>query len=188
MRKEIMSLGTLLVLISLGSSAVAADHDDAPWVTSWATSPMPMQLKEPVSDSTIRNVVHLSLGGSSVRVTLTNQFGTAPLRVGSAHMALSAGGSKRQAGADHQLTFNHQTSISIPARSYVLSDPIQMQFGSFSDIAISLYLPQQTITAPTCHQWALSTNYVAAGDQASEAELHGARTMTSWCFLQSVTV
>lgn len=188
MRKKSVSLGALFVLVFLGISARAANHKDAPWVASWATSPTLMPLKDPVSDSTIRNVVHLSLGGSSVRVTLTNQFGAMSLRVGSARVALSAGGSKLQVGPDLQLTFNHQTSVSIPAGSYVLSDPIQMQAAPLSDLAISLYLSQQTIAAPTCHQLALSTNYIAAGDQTTEAVLSSARTITSWCFLQSVVV
>jgi lysophospholipase L1-like esterase len=121
-------------------------------------------------------------------VELTNQFGTTPLRIGSAHVALSAGAGKVQGDTDHALTFNHQPSVSIPAGSYVLSDPVPMAVSDFADLAISVYVPQQTVTAPTCHQYALSTTYMVSGDATAQAELADAKTMPSTCFLQSVIV
>lgn len=184
--KNILFMMTLLV--SMTAISFASDQARYEWVGSWASSPLQMPLKDPVGDSTIRNVVHLSIGGSAIRVTLTNQFGTASLRIGVAHVALLMGGSRLQPGSDHQLTFNHQLSVSIPAGSYVLSDPIQMPVAAFSDLAISLYLPQQTVAVPTCHQIGLSTNYIVAGDKTTENELQDTRTQTSWCFLQAVDV
>jgi lysophospholipase L1-like esterase len=182
-----MLLG-IAVLLSVGQVSIAADPTAVEWVGSWATAPTLMPLKGSVSDSTIRDVVHLSLGGTAVRVTLTNQFGTTPLRIGSAHIALSTGQGTLRSGSDHPLTFNHQPSVSIPAGSYVLSDPISMPVAAFSDVAVSLYLPQQTIAAPTCHQYGLSTNYIAAGDKTTETELTDVRTQTAWCFLQGLDV
>lgn len=187
MKKNILCM-TILFLFFMSRASLASGHPKAEWVGSWATAPTLMPLKSSVGDTTIRDVVHLSLGGSEVRVTLTNQFGTTPLRIGSAHIALSAGGGKLQPGSDRQLTFNHQPSVSIPAGAYVLSDPIAMPVAAFSDVAISLYLPQQTVAAPTCHQYGLSTNYIATGDKAAESEWPSARTQTSWCFLQGVDV
>lgn len=186
MKKNILCMMALLVCLTSTSSA--ADHPKFDWVGSWATAPTLMRLKKPVDNSTIRDVAHLSIGGSAVRVTLTNQFGETPLRIGSAHIALSAGRGRLQSDSDRQLTFNHRTSVSIPAGSYVLSDPIPMKVSAFSDVAVSLYLLQQMIAAPTCHQYGLSTNYIAPGDQTAKSDLHGAHTQISWCFLQSIDV
>jgi lysophospholipase L1-like esterase len=147
-----------------------------------------MPMKDGVGDETFRSVAHLSLGGTAVRITLTNQFGTTPLLVGSAHVALSEGTGKVQGGTDRALTFNHQPSVSIPAGSYVLSDPVPMSVAQFADLAISVYLPQQTVKEPTCHEYALSTTYMVAGDATAQPELQDAKTMTSTCFLQSVIV
>jgi lysophospholipase L1-like esterase len=63
-----------------------------------------------------------------------------------------------------------------------------MGVAAFSDVAVSVYLPQQTIAAPTCHQYGLSTNYIVAGDKTTESDLQDARTQVSWCFLQGVDV
>lgn len=186
MNKRILC--TLALLLSITSASFAADHREFRWVGSWATSPELMRLSEPVSDSTVRDVVHLSLGGSTIRVTFTNQFGTTPLRIGAAYVAQPAGRDGLQPGSSQQLTFNHQPSVSIPAGSYVLSDPIPMPVTAFSDLTISLYLPEQTIAHPTCHQRAMSTNYIAAGNQATKSELQDVHRVLSWCFLQSVEI
>jgi lysophospholipase L1-like esterase len=147
-----------------------------------------MPLKEAPGDRTFRSVAHLSLGGTGLRLELTNQFGRTPLRIGSAHVALSAGAGKVQAGTDHALTFDDQSSVSIPAGSYVLSDPVPLAVSDFADLAISLYVPQQMVTEPTCHEYGLSTTYMVPGDATAQAEFSDAKTMTSTCFLQSVIV
>jgi hypothetical protein len=63
-----------------------------------------------------------------------------------------------------------------------------MPVAAFSDLAVSLHLPQETIAAPTCHQYGLSTNYIGAGDATRKSKLETPYTQTSWCFLQSVDV
>lgn len=185
MKKTILCV---LLLLSTTEAALAAGYSRSDWVGSWAASPELMRLRQPLSNSTIRDVVHLSLGGTAIRVTVTNQFGTTPLRIGAASIALSAGNGRLQPGVDHQLTFNQQPSVTIPAGSYVLSDPIPMPVANFSNLAISLYLPQQTIADPTCHQYGLSTNFIAAGNETTKNELQDAHSFVSWCFLQGVEV
>ena len=64
---------------------------------TWAASP---QLTEPanmppepgLADATLRQVVHVSLGGKRLRVRFSNAFGTKPLTILAAHLAASAGG------------------------------------------------------------------------------------------------
>jgi lysophospholipase L1-like esterase len=182
------SLCMMALVLSLSHAFFAADPTKSEWVGSWAASPILQRLKNSAGDSTFRNVVHLSLDGSAIRVTLTNQFGTTPLRIGNAHVSLSNGHDGVDLKSDHQLTFNHRQVVSIPPGAYVISDPIAMPIAAFSDLAISIYLPQQTVAAPTCHETGLSSNYVAAGDMALQQGLEGAHTQASWCFLQAVDV
>src|SRR5436853_4235505 len=46
--------------------------------------PAPINFK----NQTLREIVHTSLGGDRVRVVLSNAFGTLPLEIGAAHVAL----------------------------------------------------------------------------------------------------
>lgn len=181
-------VSVLALLVSITGAALASGPTEDKWIGSWTTSPTSMPVKDGVSDRTFRSVAHLSLGGMALRVALTNQFGTTPLRIGAVHVALSAGAGKVQSHTDHTLTFNNQVFVSIPAGSFVLSDPVPMTASDFADLAISVYLPQQTVATPTCHENALSTTYMVSGDAASQLEFSDAKTMTSTCFLESVIV
>ncbi len=184
--KNTFCILTLYLCATVAAAAASRPHFE--WAGTWATAPEVMFVKGPIGNSTFRNIVRTSIGGAELRVVLTNQFGKTPLLVGNAHIAISAGGGRLEPGSDHQLTFDRQTSVSIPPGAYVLSDPMPMRLAAFTSLAISIYLTQQTVAVPTCHQVAQSTNYIAGGDATAETELAGARTQTSWCFLQEVDV
>ena len=47
------------------------------------------------SNQTLRQIVHTSIGGDRVRVVLSNAFGTAPLEIGAADIALREQGIRR---------------------------------------------------------------------------------------------
>lgn len=169
----------MFLLLLCSSAAVGAKRTPG-WVVSWAASPMGMTLPHPAGDSTFENTVHLSLGGHSVRVTVTNEFGRTPLRV--EHVRLRQPG---QPGADLPLTFNGNASVLIPAGGTATSDTIPMQVKGLSDLAVRFYLPPQEIASPTCHQAAIATNHIFQGDLADGMT---GEPYNSWCFLKDVQV
>jgi lysophospholipase L1-like esterase len=140
------------------------------------------------ANSTYRNVVRVSAGGSSLRVQLTNEFGARPLTIGAAHIALSAGSGAIQPGSDHALTFNGQPSVIIPPGAPVFSDPMPIQVAPLSSLAVSVYLPTQTIDDTTCHQDARSTTLITVGDTTAAQTLTDPRPVYSWCFVKAIDV
>lgn len=183
-------LACLLVLLSAIPYATAQEHGQR-WVGTWAAAPMENAVnpgQPSPAGSTYRNIVHISVGGPSVRVILTNDFGSRPLTIASSHIALSAGSGSIQPGSDHALTFNGRATVTIPSNSLAMSDPVAMPVAALADVAISLYLPQQQIGSTTCHDDGQSTNYVSAGDATSAESLTGARTIKSWCFVKGIDV
>src|ERR1700753_904850 len=131
MNLKIKRVVCLLALASAVPPAFSAVSQDAGWVGSWAASPLQMPLKNPAGNSTFRNVVHLTLGGAAIRITLTNQFGRTPLRIESAHVARSLGSGAVDLGTDHPLTFSRSQTVSIPPGAYVVSDPIALPVAAF---------------------------------------------------------
>src|SRR5215470_19486485 len=61
------------------------------WISSWTASPMAPRGVMPASFSnrTIRQIVHLSVGGNKVRLRLSNEFGTKPVLIGAASVAMA---------------------------------------------------------------------------------------------------
>jgi lysophospholipase L1-like esterase len=188
--KRFSLLASAALAIAVFSSATAQEPGTR-WVGTWAAAPMgnPVNPGQPApANSTYRNIVHISAGGARVRVQLTNEFGTRPLTIADSHIAVSAGGGAIQAGSDHALSFNGRASVTIPAGALAVSDPVSMTVAAMSDLAVSVYLPEQAISDTTCHDLGVSTNFVAVGDEAASASLAGARTIKSWCFVKGIDV
>jgi lysophospholipase L1-like esterase len=187
MQKHIFALSTLI----LASLSVPAQQAPAHWVGSWASSPMSQRVnpgQPSPANSTYRNVVRISAGGPSIRVILTNEFGSRSLIVGSAHVAPSDANGTVQADTDRPLTFSGKSSVTIPAGALVVSDPVSLQVAPLATLAVSVYLADQRIGETTCHEDGHATTFIAAGDATASPTLAGARTITSWCFVKGVDV
>jgi lysophospholipase L1-like esterase len=74
----------------------------------------------------------------------------------------------------------------VPAGGLVISDPVSMQAAAMADLVISVYIPDQSIASPTCHELGTSTNYIASGDAAAASELENPRPLKSWCFIKGI--
>jgi lysophospholipase L1-like esterase len=132
--------------------------------------------------------MHISLGGSAVRIQLTNEFGTEPLVVGAANIAVSAGGGSVQTDSDHPLTFNGRPTVEIPAGAFVVSDPVTMKAEPLTDLVVSVYLPEQQVKNTSCHTAGHSTNYVLRGNAAAAPTADNSSPITSWCFVKGIDV
>ncbi len=142
----------------------------------------------PVTDSTMREIVHISNGGAQVRLRFTNEFGVDPLTIENAHVAVSAGGSEIKPGTDHAVTFGGATSIRIAPGAAIYSDPVEFAVAPLSDVAVSFFLPSQNMRAETAHLFADQDNFIADGDQTSAASLTNAKTTMSWYFFDGIDV
>ena len=161
------------------------------WVGTWATSPVAAQGGFNVrvfAATTVREVVHISAGGGSVRVRFTNEFGLDPLTLSNVHVALSAGGGAIKDGTDHPLTFGGADSVRIAPGAAIYSDGVSLKVAPLSDVAISFYVPAQTMRAETFHSFADQENWMAQGDVSGSTTLPSATKLTSWFFISGVDV
>jgi len=138
-------------------------------------------------DETLRMIVRASLGGRSIRVTLSNALGMKPLRVGAVHVALRERESSIAAGSDRAVWFGGRASFTIQPGALVVSDPIELAVPSLGELAVSLYLPDDT-GAPTTHALALNTTYIARGNAIADKSLPGAATNRTYFWLAGVEV
>ncbi len=190
MRFRIVAL--LLIAASTVFAQSKADKS-APgnWVGTWAASPFdgdPWHTVPTLVDSTLREIVHTSLAGNAVRVRLTNEFGTEPLRVGAATVGVSAGISSVNAATLHDLSFGGSPSIVIPPGAEVVSDPVAMDAPAFTNLAISIYLPLQQVSDVSVHSSAQQDNFIQTGNHVRDASLAAPVLVGSWYFVKGVDV
>jgi lysophospholipase L1-like esterase len=195
--KPTVSLKRLTVVITLMLLAVAglavnpnaSAQSNQRWIATWGASPLaPATTGPSFNNQTVRNIVHTSIGGDSVRVRISNTFGTTSLAIGAAHVALRSTGANTVPGSDRTLAFSGAASIEIPPGALVLSDPVELEVRELSDLAVSIYLPGSAGQV-TYHQEARSTNYISTtGDFSGATIFPIATTATSWFLLTDIEV
>ena len=143
------------------------------------------------TNQTLRQIVHTSIGGSKARVVLSNAYGTAPVTIGAAHIALREKDGAIQAASGRPLTFSGKPTITIPANAVMYSDPVNLTVPQMADLAIDVYLPGTT-NAPgtlTMHNSAFQTSYISeTGNYVGKTTLPTVGTTQSWFLLSRVDV
>jgi len=145
-----------------------------------------------IQDQTLRQIVHTSLGGERVRVVLSNAFGTAPLEIGGAAIALRKDGAAVDPASIRKLTFGGQPKASILAGATLVSDAVDLKVAPVSDLAVDLYIPGDIgvgSSPATTHNGASQTSYMSMpGDHVGVVELPVDKTTGSWFALARVEV
>ncbi|WP_189222062.1 SGNH/GDSL hydrolase family protein [Saccharothrix coeruleofusca] len=181
------------VLVALVGGVLPAGAERG-WVAGWAASPV-VGSEIPWSscpaggglrDATVRNVVFVSTGGRAVRVRLTNAFGTRPLRVGGASVAVRGSGATAEEGTVRVLTFRGSRSVTVPPGRELFSDPVALGVRSLSTLLVSVHVPGPTGPI-TNHPFTAQGNYLADGD-LSGAVSGDFRDTPCWMFVSGVDV
>lgn len=188
--QSIVHLGILIVGFT-GSSFAAERH----WVTTWGCGP---QLTEPanlppapLAESTLRQFVHVTLGGKQMRVRFSNAYGTSPVAIQLAHVALAAGSlgsGKIDPATDKTLTFQAVPSVTIPPGAVIYSDPLDYDLPALSNLAISIYFADMSATGINGHPGSRTTSFILESNVVAAADMKGARTAAHWYIITGVDV
>jgi lysophospholipase L1-like esterase len=163
------------------------------WIATWAASPQPTapNPKSPLlnlEDKTVRERVRVSIGGPEICIRLSNEYGAAPLLVGSATVASPTDPASVKPGSIHTVTFAGHNSVTIPAGAPVLSDPVAFPVASGTEITVSLYFPKRVAT-PTLHALALKRALISQhGDHTRVEKIEAGATSQSLILLSAVLV
>jgi hypothetical protein len=109
------------------------------WVEAWSAAPD--SAGPSLEAQTLRQILRSSVGGSSVRIRLSNRFGAGPITLGPVRLALHASGSAIQPGSDHALSFSGKPTVTIPKGGSALSDSLAMDLAALQELALSIYVP-----------------------------------------------
>ena len=179
-----------------GAHAAKPSAPQAPpvWVATWGTSqqiPEPQNALPPddLRDATVRQIVHLSVGGQALRVHLSNAFGTEPLHIASVHIArpISPASAAIDPATDHPLTFAGNLDVIIPAGAEFVSDPLEFPVARLSDLAVTFHL-ETPPARQTSHPGSRATTWYIHGDFVSAATLTDPKQVDHWYQLSEVDV
>jgi lysophospholipase L1-like esterase len=188
------AFGLAAVAMLSAAAHPAAVSRDA-WVGAWgfaSTSFIPT--KAPTANPgspppdfdniTVRQIVRIVQPADRIRIRISNEFGDEPMHIGSVHIALAGTDGATLPGSDHVLTFSNQPGASLAAGAPLLSDALAWKVPGMSKLAISIYLPEQTV--PPAHR---VFEYVSApGDFASAQAMPGAALVRSGALISEVDI
>jgi lysophospholipase L1-like esterase len=201
-----LSLILLLVLTSPAWPQTGQEHWVATWTTAQpliriqprarpattTTTPAPVSpqqriMAEGFHNQTIRMIVHTSIGGSRMRIRLSSPFGSAPVELGGAHIAIRSKDSEIVPSSDRALSFNGKPDCTVGPGMMILSDPLDFTVPSQGDIAVSLYFPGET--GPPSANNGLHTSYVSKeGDVTAARAIADATAAPAYYWLAAVDV
>jgi len=165
---------------------VPALFDASPnaWIATWATSPQsgspnPREPLLSIDDQTVRERLRASIGGSQIRLRFSNEFGSSPLLIGAATVAIPTDASSIKEESIQNITFEGRNSIEIPPGAPVVSDPISFQLTPGAEISVSIYFPKR-LTTPTLHAFAFKHAVISQhGDFTHEKKINPAGLSTA---------
>lgn len=140
-----------------------------------------------LTGSTLRQVIHTSVGGTVMRARFSNAFGNGPLTITSAHIAPSRGGHAIDVASDRRLTFAGADSVTIAPGATATSDAVAYAVPALGDLAFTIHIA----TAPaelTGHPGSRTTSYFQPGHWVSAAQLPSAVTTDHWYIIAGLDV
>jgi len=191
-----MLIGLLLVFIfsSCNNIQNTSTNQDGDWIGTWDPSqqlvePRNMPPKPGLSSNTLRQIAYVTLGGDSLRMRLSNSFGTTPITLDEVHIAeaVSADSSAIVANTDRSLTFDGKKSITIPPHSTIKSDPFHFTLKPLSNVAITIHYGDISPNL-TGHPGSRSTSYLVKGNKVSATTLPNAARTNHWYTIDGIDV
>lgn len=164
------------------------------WVVTWATSPQAdadesVVKVDEMRFGTLRQILHLSVGGTRVRIRLSNRYGSGPLHVMAIHVAKATGSGspKIVTETDARVRFAGKEDVIIPAGADYFSDPVEFNAAALSDLAITLRVDpaSQKLTG---HPGSRATSFLEPGGSITAEDFPDAKRITRWYFVAEVDV
>jgi len=195
--KIVMRCGILFLVYFPSHAGAQGNLTDVStrWVETWGSSQQQPGLKDALAsgsfnDGTLRQVIHTSVAGGTLRLHLSNAFSDGPLAITSLHVACLKPGSHEgeiQSNTDHPVTFLGSNAVVIPGGTEFWSDPVRMDLPASTDLVITMAVKVAPQTM-TFHAGSRTTSFYRSGDHTTDTKLDSPHKVEHWYFITGVEV
>jgi lysophospholipase L1-like esterase len=164
--------------------------DNKHWVGTWSAAPAPSEAGVGFNNHTLRMNPRVSIGGDTVRVRVSNAYGSGKLEIGAAYVGIRGKGPAIVPGSERKLTFCGSDTATIAAGALILSDSVKLDVQPLADLAVTLYLPGEIPPGfQITGRYARQTNYISPpGNFAATGTMPVLKITDEWFFLSGIDV
>lgn len=110
------------------------------WTAAFASAIQEAPMLTNASNFTCRTISRLSIGGSSIRVHLSNRYSSGPVTFTTVTVGVRSSGASIASRSLRSVTFGGTSTVTVPANREIVSDLVPMVVSSGQDIAVSNYM------------------------------------------------
>ena len=187
LRSGVLLAGALIFAASPGAAG------ESHWVGTWGCAPQLTEARNlppapGLANSTLRQIVHTSIGGTQVRLRFSNTFGTGPVALKAVSLAASAGNGAIRPESAKAIAFHGSPSIAIPPGAAIISDPFDYDLAPLTDYALTISFGDMSNTVVTGHPGSRSTSYLKTGSPVNAETLPDAAATAHWYIITGIDV
>ena len=134
-----------------------------------------------------QNKKGVSVGGDSMRVRFSNQYGSESVELLGVNIARSEGNGSIDTTTDSLLTFGGKKAVSIDPGMSATSDPFRFVLKPLTQIAITIYFGRVPSDL-TGHPGSRTISFMLPGDHISALSFPGSFTSKHWYIIDSIDV
>ena len=139
----------------------------AQWTGTWAaaaefTGPGDMPAST-LANRSLREIIHVSLGGNELRLKLSNEFSKEPVEILSLYIADALEGWEIQTKTAKYLTFGGKKNVTIEPGKAIYSDVIKYSLKPLQRLSITINYGQGVPVNATSHRGSRTTSYIIPG-------------------------
>ena len=186
---------TILLLTAAMSMTISAQQKNSPtsvWEATWATAieftgPSDMPASS-LSNRAIRQIIHVSKGGTQLQLKLSNVHSKEPVDIKSVFIADAKEASDIDAKTAKYVTFNGKRNITIEPGKDLTSDVIGYNLKPLQLLSITINYGESTPVNASSHRGSRTTSYIIKGVAKPKTKFIDAEKVDHWYNIASLDV
>jgi lysophospholipase L1-like esterase len=186
---------TILLLTAAMSMTISAQQKNSPtsvWEATWATAieftgPSDMPASS-LSNRAIRQIIHVSKGGTQLQLKLSNVHSKEPVDIKSVFIADAKEASDIDAKTAKYVTFNGKRNITIEPGKDLTSDVIGYNLKPLQLLSITINYGESTPVNASSHRGSRTTSYIIKGVAKPKTKFVDAEKVDHWYNIASLNV
>lgn len=178
--------------LALAAMTISAQAQEAGWTATWATAveftgPGDMP-KASLSNRSLREIIHISIGGETMRMQLSNIHSKEPVEIKSVYIATPLDTSDIDVKSAKYLTFNGKKNVTIEPGKAIYCDVMKYHLEPLQRLAVTINYGETTPVNASSHRGSRTTSYIIPGESKPKTHFTGSEKCDHWYNISCIDV